>query len=86
MVTLTNALEIANKKGLSFDCYSTCFNRWGEYEPGRSYFGFTLGKGVWYWFWIFDDGYMIFDHAYSQNNGKTYKGSTHRNTAYKNIE
>jgi len=43
--------------------------REGEYGTK---FGFTLGTGTWNWFWHCAGEYM-FDHAYSQLNGKTNK-------------
>jgi len=36
--------------------------------------GFASGKGLWYWFKIWDDGSIWFDHAYSQNIGVTRRG------------
>lgn len=54
-------------------------------ETNDSQFGFTLGNGVWYWFSIIN-GNFYFQHAYSQNTGKTIKRMTYRNRAISNLE
>ena len=49
--------------------------------------GVSMLHGVWYWFWIFDEGEesesLYFKEAYSQNNGKTYQDRSHRLTAWR---
>lgn len=55
-------------------------------EPySDSQFGFSLGNGVWHWF-SFDNEYVTFYHTYSQNNGKSQRGVSHRLEVYARIE
>ncbi len=40
--------------------------------------GICKGKGVWHWFDVYDNGnFVIFNHSYSQNTGRTFKGIMH---------
>jgi hypothetical protein len=34
-------------------------------------------KNVWHWFEVTNDGFVDFDHSYSQNTGKTKRGVMH---------
>lgn len=64
MTTKQNLIEAATKKGYQID-YS--------YE---TMIGISKGKGVWHWWMNLGLGdHCFFDHSYSQNNGRTYKGS-----------
>lgn len=43
-------------------------------EASGNLFGFTYGKHVWHWFELKSDGFIYFNHSYSQNTGSTTKG------------
>lgn len=47
-----------------------------RFEHRESMIGITFGKHVWHWF---DCKYdlITFDHSYSQNTGKTFRGVMH---------
>lgn len=48
-------------------------------EVGYGYgFGFRIdNKGVYHWFNVYEDGYIMFHHSYSQNTGKSKKSWNH---------
>jgi hypothetical protein len=47
-----------------------------EYRPEDEVLGVCLTKHVWHWFSISEgNNFMMFDHTYSQNTGRTQKGT-----------
>jgi hypothetical protein len=50
------------------------------WTEGKYYYllGVKSKKSVWFWFKLYSDGILIFDHAYSQINGTTDKSTAAR--------
>lgn len=92
MLTLQNLIDYTAKKDLTFN-FSTdiLFNKEnnGIIETpamARTYFGYSYGKGVWYWFetYLIDTENPEFNNEdvrlqmrYSMNSGKTSKARKH---------
>ncbi len=71
-MTLLQLEAAAIKKGLPTEFISREF-------PHSNMLGIKNGKHVWHWFTEFEyaDGTRIsFDHSYSQNTGKTLRGTS----------
>jgi regulation of enolase protein 1 (concanavalin A-like superfamily) len=71
METQENLVKAANSKGYQFELYT-------DHRDKTTYFGFTTGNNIWYWyrghnyttFKVEGPVSFIFDHAYYQNSGK----------------
>ena len=68
MTTKQNLIEAATKKGYQVD-------QTLEEATDTVWIGISKGKGVWHWWVSLDGTTCFFDQSYSQNNGRTYKGS-----------
>lgn len=68
MTTKQNLIEAATKKGYQVDQIP-------EESSDTVWIGISKGKGVWHWWVCLDGEDCFFVHSYSQNNGRTYRGS-----------
>lgn len=70
MMTSNKLIETANTKGYKVNTEYP--NEVGIQFPTKRY------SGLWHWFHIHSDGTCYFTHSYSQNTGKSFKGTMHR--------
>lgn len=59
---------------------------WSSVSKYQTLVGIYSGKHVWYWFQLCFDGSLLFDHAYSQNTGKTFRGWSKAKVGYRLLE
>lgn len=68
MTTKQNLIEAATKKGYTVDQTLDEARDW-------VWIGISKGKGVWHWWVSYNGNSCFYNSSYSQNNGRTYKGS-----------
>lgn len=62
----TTVIEALQKKNIRYD------------NDSPTMLGIYLGKHCWHWFEKLTDGNIYFNHTYSQNTGRTKRGTMHR--------
>lgn len=93
MLTIQNLIDYVAKKELDYDFstnilfYKNNDDIAGTPAMARTYFGYSYGKGVWYWFETFllntgdnpelNEEVVILQMRYSMNSGKTSKARKH---------